>query len=295
MVGQVVRLRVSWVLQMSIQDRQTQPDSLILLAAQRHLYSRAKRVRNISVMIIVGIAILGLIASVIENQQFAHLLASLALLSWLFDQRVLATKEHALRTEAATIQEAFDCFVLDLPWPSYKGVHRPTNDRVKQLAMTATDAGPLENWYPPDSIPADPMMARLHCQRTNCWWDVTLREKWIGFLRTLFWALLAVLVLLSASTGITVAKLTAVFASNIRVIAWGLNECDNQAAAIGRLHAIHSFISSFRVEQPPSAVEIRGVQDAVFDHRRSTPPVPDWFYWWHRRVQEREAGGRLRS
>ena len=282
---------------MSIQERQNRSQSLALLAAQRRLYSRAKRMRNVAITIIVAVAILGLIASAADNQQFGDVLPSLVLLSWLFDQRVLTTREQAARTEAATIQEAFDCFVLDLPWPSHKGIQRPTEERVRQLALAATanNGRLLKNWYPPNAIPADPVLATLHCQRTNCWWDVNLRQKWIGLVRTLLWGLLAVLLLLSASTGITVAKLVAILASNIRVVAWGLNERDNHAAAIERLVGIHSFLSSFRAEQPPSPTDIRSVQDAVFDHRRSTPPIPDWFYWWHRHNQEREADGGLDS
>lgn len=278
---------------MSIQQRQNRSHSLALLAAQRYLYSRAKRMRNAAIAIVVGVAALGLVGSVANSQQFAQLFPCLVLLSWLFDQRVLATRERDCRTEAATIQEAFDCFVLDLPWPSYRGIQPPTTDRVRQLAAgaAARDVSALENWYPPNPIRANPMLAKLHCQRTNCWWDVNLRRKWIGFVSTILCGLFVLLVVVSAATGLTVAKVVAILASNIRVIAWGLKERDNQALAIERLTCIHSFVSSFGVEQPPSAADVRGVQDAVFDHRRSTAPIPDWFYWWHREVQEGEARG----
>ena len=278
---------------MSIQERQNRSQSLALLAAQRRLYSRAKKTRNISITTVFAVAILGLVASAMDNQQFGYFLPSLILLSWFFDQRVLTTREQAARTEAAIIQEAFDCFVLDLPWPSYKGIQRPTEDRVRQLAIK--NGRLLENWYPPNAIPADPILAKLHCQRTNCWWDVNLRKKWIAVVRTFLWGFFAVVLLLSAITGITVAKLLAILASNIRVIAWGLNERDNQAAAIERLVGIHAFVSSFRAEQAPSPADIRRIQDAVFDHRRSTPPIADWFYWRHRHNQEQEAGGSLDS
>ena len=282
---------------MSIQERQNSRRSLALLAAQRCLYARAKRMRSAAVIIVIAVAVLGLVASVVNNHQFAQLLPAIVLLSWLFDQRVLTTRERAARTEAATIQEAFDCFVLDLPWPAYKGIQLPTEDRVRQVAMAATAKHKtlLENWYPPDAIPADPILARLHCQRTNLWWDVDLRRKWIAFVQTVFWGLLVLLVLLSASTGLTVAKFVAILASNIRVIAWGLNERDSQASAIERLVGIHSFVSSFRPERPPSTADIRGIQDSVFDHRCSTPPIPDSLYWWYRRRQEKEAGGTLDS
>ncbi len=279
------------VQQMSIQERQNLSHSLTLLAAQRQLYSRAKRMRNVAITIVLGVATLGLVGSMVDSQQFTQFFPSVVLLSWLFDQRVLATRERDLRTEAATIQEAFDCLVLDLSWPSYRGIQPPTTDRVRQLAAAAKDVGTLKNWYPPNAIPVDPMLAKLHCQRTNCWWDVSLRRKWRSFLWTVLWGLFVLLIVVSAATGLTVAKVVAILASNIRVMAWGLSERDKQASAIERVADIHSFVSSFGAEQPPSAADVRGVQDAVFDHRRSTPPLPDWFYWWHRETQEREAGG----
>ena len=279
---------------MNIRDRQNRPSSLALLAAQRRLYSRAKRIRNASMLLVLTVAILGFIASVIDTPEFGQFLPTIVLLSWLFDQQFLATRERGARIEAATIQEAFDCYVLALPWPSYKGVHRPTGDRVKQLATAAPAASTelLQDWYPPDAIPTDLILARLHCQRTNCWWDTNLRRKWMAFIGVLFWGLLIVLFLLSVLTGVTAAKLFALLASNIRVIAWGLKEQSRQAAAIQRVAGLHSFLSSFRTEQPPSAADIRSIQDAIFDHRRSTSPVPDSFYWWHRDSQEEEAAGR---
>lgn len=282
---------------MSIHERQNRPQSLALLAAQQHLYSRAKGIRNVAIAVVLGVAILGLVASAVDNRHFTHVLPSLVLLSWFFDQRVLTTRERAALAEAAQMQEAFDCFVLDLPWPSCKGIERPTDDRVKQLAVARAkrNVRPLENWYPPSAIPTDPILAKVHCQRTNCWWEINLRRKWVGLGRMVFWGLLAVLLLLSASTGLTVAKLVGILASNIRVVAWGLNERDDQAAAIERLVGIHSLVSGFRADRLPSAAEIRGIQDAVFDHRRVAPPIPDWFYGWHRYAQEVEASGGLDS
>ena len=70
---------------MSISNRQNQARSLDLLAAQRHLYSRAKRFRNAAICIVVGVATLGLLASVVNDQPFTRLLPTIALLSWLID------------------------------------------------------------------------------------------------------------------------------------------------------------------------------------------------------------------
>ena len=279
---------------MSIQERQNRPEAIALLAAQRFLYRRAKLARNAGLVLVIIVGIIGLIASVSANQYSSQWIPTLVLLLWLFDQQVLRKKERASRTEAAVIQERFDCEVLDLPWPSYRGIQPPTNDRVRQLEMTArADGGQrgLRDWYPPESIPSDPNRAKIRCQRLNCWWDVNLRRKWRTCVAAILWGFGVLLLLLSVLTGMTVAKFVVVLASNIRVLAWGLGELQDQADAIQRVEGIHTFLSRFNSDQRPLPADIRNVQDAILDHRHSSRLVPDWFYARHRDNQEREARG----
>ena len=94
---------------------------------------------------------------------------------------------------------------------------------------------------------------------------------------------------LAVVTGITVAKLVAIVASNIRVLAWGLDEINNQAEASRRIGGIHRHLSNLFGQNHILPFDIRIVQDEIFEHRRSNPPVPDWFYWWKRDSQELEA------
>ncbi len=278
---------------MSIQARQNRPESLARLAAQRFLYRRAKVVRIVGLGLIVLVVILGLAASVVDNKGFSQLIPYIVLITWFVDQQVLKRKESALKTEAATIQEYFDCYVFDLPWPHHKGVMRPTEDRVNQLSRLAERSpqltSELADWYTPNAIPDDPILAVIHCQRMNCWYDVSLRQKWIRVLKILFW-IIAVLVLgLSVLTGITVAKLAAITASNIRVLAWGLDENGNQGAAMQRIRGIHRTLSNLTDNRPISPSSVRYLQDDIFEYRRSNPPVPDWFYWLKRNRQEVES------
>ena len=178
---------------MSIQDRQNQPGSLAKLAAQRLLYRRSKRVRNVSVLLVLLAGGLALAASASESDTFLHCVSFIAVATWLLDELVLKKWENTFKTEGATIQEDFDCFVLDLSWPAHKGIQRPTPDRVKQLATTAKNMSKvtekLENWYTPDAIPDDPILAKIHCQRMNCWWDVSLRRRWTMALKIAFWSI----------------------------------------------------------------------------------------------------------
>ena len=281
---------------MSIQERQNRPESLAVLAAQRLRYGHAKRLRNTSIGLVLLVAILGLVASVVDDESFSYFLPFVALVMWFIDQQVLKRTEAKVKAEAAAIQEQFDCLVLDLPWPAHKAIQRPTADRVSQLAAAAkrksSISDNLEDWYAPRKIPNDPLLAKIHCQRMNCWWDVNLRYKWSATLEFAFWSFSVSLLLLSVLTGTTVAKVVAIGASNIRVLAWGLGERHDQKEAIRRVNGIHNFLSNFPDDKPPSLSDIRSVQDEIFEHRRSNPPVPEWFYSWKRESQEREAAGK---
>ncbi len=278
---------------MSIQDRQNRPESLAKLAAQRLLYRRAKWARNLGFFLVILVGILAISDLVVENITFSYIVTFVAMVTWFLCQTVLKNWENFVKKEAATIQEEFDCFVLDLPWPEHKGIKHPTPDRINQLASTARNApkvsAKLMDWYTPDAIPNDLALAKVYCQRMNCWWDVNLRRKWKTGLIVVSWCFVMLTVLVSAVTGLTVVELIALVASNLRVLAWGINEFREQSTTIEHIDGIHRYLSSFSGEKPISPSEIRHVQDEIFEHRCSNPPVPDWFYWREQDGQELEA------
>lgn len=148
---------------MSIQDRQNRPEALAKLAAQRLLYHRAKWVRNLEVFLVILVGILVISMFFVKNQTFSQFVACAAMGTWFLDQIVVKTWERTLKKEAATIQEAFDCFVLSLPWPEHKGINHPTPDRIQQLASKARRAPnvsvKLMDWYTPNTFPSDPDLA----------------------------------------------------------------------------------------------------------------------------------------
>lgn len=278
---------------MIIQERQNHPQSLARLAAQRVLYNRAKCMRAIGMLLILPVAALALAASLSDDRELSRYVPIVALVLWIVDQQYLKLKEAKLKTEAATIQEDFDCFVLDIPWPKHKSILRPTLDRIHQLAGAHTGKPAaleeLQDWYAPSTIPDHPMLSKIHCQRISCWWDVSLRRQWrtVLFVTCCIFALLVLI--LSFATGITVAKLVTIIASNMRVLAWGRGEIIGQDEAISRIKGIHRYLSDLSRKRQASPSDIRSIQDEIFEFRRSNPPVPEWFYWWKRDDQELEA------
>lgn len=278
---------------MSIQKKQNLPESLDKLAAQRLLYRCAKKVHNLGFFLTILVGILVILASFVENITFSHIVTLVAIVTWSLDQIVLKSWESSRKKEAATIQEEFDCSVLDLSWPGHKGIERPTPDRIRQLAVIAKNvpevSANLKDWYPPDVIPKDPVLAKIHCQRINCWWDVNLRSKWSTTLKVAFGILVGLVIFLAIITGITVAKLTTLTASFLRVLAWGVGEIKAQSADKERADRIHQYISKFCKKNMPSPSDIRSIQDEIFEHRRLNTSVPDWFYRRNRDRQESEA------
>lgn len=278
---------------MTIQERQNLPESLQKLAAQRLLYLRAKLIRNLAMLLVLCIAALGLIAAGTQNKDFSYGVAVLALFTWFADQFFLKEVEANTKKEAALVQEDFDCSVLELPWPTHKRVKRPSRDRIKQLAVQASRnpkvVRNLRDWYTPSSIPTDDMQAKVHCQRMNCWWDVDLRKRWRAVLTSVFWVFVTASIILAIIFGITVAKFVALVASGLRILAWGIGELKAQGSAIKNIQEIHEMLDKADIESDTFHSQVRCFQDEIFDHRRSNPPVPEWFFWMNRDRQESEA------
>ena len=280
---------------MRIQERQNKAESISKLASQRLLYSRAKRTRVFEMCLILLIAFLGLVSSAFEISALSQLVPLIVLIVWFVDQLILKKKESAFKTEAAIVQEDFDCFVLDLAWPEYKGIERPTPDRLKQLdrqaASRSVGSASLLNWYGPRGMPCDPFQAKIHCQKMNCWWDANLRRRWRNLLYWASGSFVVAAVILCLINGITVTSLVALVASSIGVLRWGVAEVIDQVEAGQQVNKLHKYLTSLSRQEQISPSEVRSVQDEIFELRRKGPLVPDWFYNFSRDNQESEATG----
>lgn len=278
---------------MSIAERQNTRESLDQLAAQRYAYWQAKRVKTWRLVLVGAVGVGGVVAALAKIPDVSYWVACAALLAWFVDSIWLKDLENGHRQEGAAIQEVFDCAVLELPWPDIKGVDKPTDDRIHQLAALAAAKPKLtdkvRDWYPPSAIPPRADQARLHCQKTNAWWDQNLRDNWKRMIQLLFWSLVLIALVLAIATELTVAKSVALLASGLRLVAWGLTEIKDQEASFKRITRIHKTISQLQNSSPDDA---RRVQDQIFDHRDSNPVIPDWFYWFYRDQQEAEVSQR---
>ena len=268
---------------MDVRTRQNGRRSLDRLVAQRLLYRRVKSVesaRQVSMLVVAVVLLWGLAAG---GGPLGHAAVVIVVLLWFIDQAILVPFAGRMKEEAAAFQEDFDCFVLDLPWPEYAGFERPTQDRVNELAkkgnaIVAVREG-LHDWYGGDDIPADAMAARLSCQRINSRWDSRLRKEWLVFLCCVCAVAITLGLGVGLLDGISLLDVILTVAAGLRLLAWLWMEIRAQLIAKKRMENLHRYLSraGTRVGSM-SLCDVRLVQTALFEHRRTCPTVPDWFY-----------------
>ncbi len=279
---------------MNVRERQNSQRSLDRLVAQRLLYRQVKSVENWRLASLVFVAVLLLWGLVAEGGPFIQVATTVVVFLWFLDQVVLVRCTGRLKEEAAAIQEDFDCFVLDIPWSEHRGVERPTEDRVRELARkakkVATVGERVADWYGGDDIPADALAARLHCQRANCRWDGRLRREWMCFISSVVLVLGGVGLAMAALFGISVLEVVLAVAAGLRLLAWLFTEYRDQEVAKKRMEKLHGYLSRADAQAGPMALcDVRLVQATIFEHRRTCPTVPDWFYRFRRDAHEAMA------
>ena len=282
------------VMRREIRKRQNSKRSLDRLAAQRLLYQTVKTAENWRLVLILFVAVVLIIGLALGFGPFSQVATMAIVLSWFVDQVVLVRWSGRMKEEAATIQEDFDCFVLDMPWQEHLGVARPTKDRVEELENKASRPGlackQLADWYPWEDIPTGAVAARLHCQRVNCRWDSRLRGEWVWWVRFVVSVLVVVGVMVGATVGVTLVEVVLGVAAGIRLLTWLFMEQRAQSVALKQIQDLHGYLSRTGAESGSMTLcDVRLVQAAIFEHRRTCPTVPDWFYLIKRTAYEEIA------
>lgn len=191
---------------MSIYERQNSELNLKRLAAQRQLYSDAKRMMHIQFAISgIAVIVLAIIGNIINNQ-YAVYIAVLAILCVLFDELFLTKRIDDLRLKAAIIQEDFDCEVLQIPKNHMKYSLGSPLEKTQEYSMKYItkykNFDLFINWYP-GIDKAEHRYGKILCQSTNCWWNQNLREKYSAFLILCTVAIFTVLLIIALVKGVT--------------------------------------------------------------------------------------------
>jgi hypothetical protein len=214
------------------------------------------------------------------------------------DVVVLDPWQERRREIAASIQEQFDCEVLDTPWNDALAGANPSVEDIHEAATAyvVDPRAPLEDWYPVvvDALPL--YQSRLICQRTNCWWDSKLRRRYSTVILGTLGAVSITVVALGLINGMTLEKLIlAVIAPLSPAVQWGIREVYRQrdaAASLDRLkdhgrQLLDRLVAGTLTEGEASSLS-RQLQDAILVRRRENPFVFDWIYRLLRKQYEEQ-------
>lgn len=285
---------------MCIGKRQNTQPQIERLGAQRHLYSEAKRVFAWQIALVGPLSIVSAVIAIysLEYAAYAALLGVVALVA---DDLWLDRRQERLREAAARVQENFDCDVLQLPWNAIKlGAERPDPELVKRhwdayQPMRAL-MPPVEDWYElvVDDIPLP--LGRLACQRSNVVWDAALRDRYASWMSGSVTVLFFLILLLGIYQGVQLGDLMiAVVLPLAPVVLLGIRYFRENRRAAKRLRKLKGVVQEAwsaalagQTAEQTTAVS-RALQDEIYENRRSSPVVFDWFYKRLRKGDQEET------
>ena len=258
------------------------------LAAQRSLYSRAKRVLAWQVWLIGPLSgVVAILASISVNWEVLALgwtVVALAVRHLFFEPRL-----DALREDAARIQDAFDCDVLEIdPRPSRTGPE-PAPETIAEAAREYARRGgrsdELSDWYPPAVSELPIHLGRIVCQRQNAWWDASLRRSYAWWLTVALVILLVGTLIVAALLDWSIREwLVRLAIPFLPVFELGVSEVRAQQKSATRVEDLRQcgqtlWENALAGETPEACrVASRDFQQDIFSHRAEAPLVPDFVY-----------------
>lgn len=266
--------------------RQNEPTQIERLAAQRELYSEAKRWQVFQLLASVIIPIVLSVWAWV-NPKIADWAAILGGLMAVVDVTLFDYLISGYREKAAKIQELFDCHVLEMQCSPLHNPEDVTNDEIatyyNKHKRTPGNIEKLRNWYS-TAVEVLPIhLARLVCQLSNCSWDSELRRRYSNLAAQ---ALVGVMILLLA-VGLLFKESFKDFLLMAFIFAPFITYCfkqfKEQRDASKRqkelvVCAKSLWTTAFTKSAKTLLQESRQLQNAIYECRSKNPTVLDTFY-----------------
>jgi hypothetical protein len=269
-----------------IATKQNEQKQLERLAAQRELYSAAKIYKGWQLIFSVTLPILFSVL-ILKLDSITPYAALYGLILAALDPLIFEYAIRNRREKAAKIQELFDCEVLKLiPSPL-----KTSNDQMVEDVLIHYDAHKkiplniekIRNWYPVNISVLPVHIARLICQRTNCYWDSRLRKRYSNFIGIFGVGVLIIFLLIGVISNRPFNDLILVASILLPFVQFCLKECKDQSEASQRLDNLVGYAKQIwendLVKPESELTEIsRRLQDEIYDHRSKSPLILDFIY-----------------
>lgn len=280
-----------------IATKQNTEGQILRLAAMSRVYSRAKFVLGTQFILTVPA---GLATAIIASQvpSLKHWTVTYSFAVALLDALFLEKYQNSLKKQGAKIQEAFDCDVLGLEWRKPKAGDPVDTETVREegtaFLTKHPDAAGIRDWYPPVVSQIPLPLARLICQRANCWWDAKLRRRYSYTLKVTLWVLTALVLMFGLHGNQTLGQLVLAFVAPLSpALLWGIREIRKQNEAAEALDKLRGQIEqvweqAFDGTLGEDALLVTSVdfQNEILERRSRHPLIFNWINSWVRDKQQ---------
>lgn len=300
--------------------RENLPENLDKLYAQRQIYSDAKVILGIQIVVTVVFTI---VLSFISNfasdyittlfnwrkDSFKSFIFIISATIALLDLTVITPLLNMKRVTAASIQDSFDCDVLSISSNPIK-ISKTDVETIGQYSLkfikkrNEKDTSSMINWYYSTNLDTIKLpFASIMCQRTNCWWDNYLRQSFVKFIISIstFVFLLVTIISLFKELSISSFLLNA-FSPFFCLLTFTIKQYNDNCKSINNSNKLKTccdniwadILNKTKKEDELKNLS-RKLQDELFQSRSTNPLIFDWYYKRHRTKQEYDTNYTLES
>ena len=268
------------------------------LAAQKRLYSRAKSLFFFQCIVVtilpVAISVIQLVVPA-DRLPFLWIFVSYGIIASVLEVAMEMVIGNIKKT-AASIQELFDCTVLNIAWNSVLLEERPQPETVYHHAnrfKKSNSVSNLFNWYSTEVKYIKTNIATVVCQRTNCVYDFALRRQYSTSIGSLAVVVFLVLLIASTADDLTLQKfMTNVLVPSIPIFILAIKQLVSNTESIANLRSLRGLIEgTLATASLSSSIDenvLRQIQDKIFINRNLSPMLPDWVFYKFRPGLEEE-------
>jgi hypothetical protein len=275
----------------SIIEKENLQKNLERLAAQKEIYFQAKRLFFLqfflTVIITVLLTFIGLALSYF-GYNIDWFRGTYGIVVALIDLLLLGIFINHLRQKAASIQELFDCDVLDLEWNKVLVGDKPMIEDIKKYSKKhlarVKSFDKLNNWYAKKIREVDGVAAKLICQRSSFSYDYSIRKSFLYWMVGGSVAIFILLILIALFTDMRSRSVVmTIFLPFLPILTFSVKLYNEHTSSIKNLESLRSHILSLwsaildgTATNPETT--LRQIQDKIYLNRKNHSLIPERFY-----------------
>lgn len=302
----------------NIAERQNNSDNIQILQAQRQMYSNVKRwmVVNLIVGVIIPLTVSILVfvfsnnklssALGFESKDISYISAPIGMMAAI-SVVVISQFIKKMKETSARIQENFDTNVFKLAWDKINVGEKPDFGVIlknsKAFEEKHSNYTGFKDWYTIKAATFKYPQAIAFCQQQNLNWDSELRKQVIKA-ATIILIIIAFFILtlgilndftLRALFTNILSLLLPIFLFFYKLIV----EQKDTVKEMARLKDINreliDSILSNELTSDSFTTRCRQLQTAIYQHRKSARPIPNWLHKKNKNEQEDESAKRMQK